>query len=64
MENNQPKKLITRILEFAGLFALAAFLMRLGVCYLLQIWPVLLITAIVIAATAIGFHVWKNGAKW
>ena len=61
---NQPKKLITRILEFAGLFALSAFLLRLGVCYLLGIWKVLLIIAVVIAATVIGYRVWKNRAQW
>jgi hypothetical protein len=33
----KPKKLITRMLEFAGLFALSAFLIRLGVRYILEI---------------------------
>ena len=61
---NQPKKLITRILEFAGLFALSAFLLRLAVCYILEIWPVLLIIAIVIAGIVVGYRVWKNRARW
>jgi hypothetical protein len=61
---NQPKKLITRILEFACLFALSAFLMRLAVGYILEIWPVLLIIVCVTAGAAVGWHVWKNRARW
>lgn len=61
---NQPKKLITKILETAVLFALSAFLIRLGVCYILEIWQVLLIIAVVIAGIAIGWHVWKSRVKW
>lgn len=55
-----PKKWITRVCEFAGLFALSAFLIRLGVCWLLQIWPVLLVIAIVTAAIGVGWHWFKN----
>ena len=61
---NQPKKFITRILEFAALFALSAFLFRLAVCYILQIWPVLIILAVVAAGAAIGYRAWKNKVKW
>jgi hypothetical protein len=60
----QPKKLITRILEFTAALALAAFLIRLAVNYILEIWPVLIILAIVIAGSMIGYRIWKNKAKW
>jgi len=60
----QPKKLITKILEFAALFALSAFLIKLAVCFVLEIWWVLLIIAIVTAGSVIGYRIWKNKAKW
>jgi hypothetical protein len=60
----KPKKLITRMLEFAGLFALSAFLIRLGVRYILEIWWVLIILAIVTAGAIIGWRAWKNRSKW
>ena len=59
-----PKRLITRILEFAGLFALSAFLIRLGVYYLLEVWPYMLITAIITMAV---WRIYKHGkdmGKW
>ncbi len=62
--DEKPKKLITRILEFAGLFALSAFLLKLAVCYILQIWPVLLIIAIIVAAAVVGWHIWQNKVGW
>ena len=60
----QPKKLITRILEFAAACALAAFLIRLGVHYILEIWPFLTILAAVIAGIIVAYRLWKNKAKW
>jgi len=61
---NQPKKLIIRIIEFAALFALSAFLIRLGICYILEIWPALIVLAVVTAGIVIGYRIWKNKAKW
>jgi len=60
----RPKKLIIRILEFAGLFALSAFLIRLGVVYLREIWLALVIIGVVIGAAVIGYRVWKNRTSW
>lgn len=57
---NQPKKLITRILEFAGLFALSAFLLRLGVAYLKEIWWVLLIIAVLIIGGGFLYRLWRR----
>ena len=55
------------MLELAGLFALSAFLVRLGVYYLLEVWPYLLIGAILTLAIIIGWRVYKhskNMGKW
>ncbi len=60
----EPKKFIVRLLEFCGIFALSAFLIRLGVCYIMQIWPVLLILAILAIAGIIGYRVWKHRTQW
>jgi len=62
-----PKRLITRILEFAGLFALSAFLIRLGVYYLLEVWPYMLIAAVTAIATIAAWRIYKHGkdmGKW
>ncbi len=62
-----PRKPITRILEFAGLFALSAFLIRLGVYYLLEVWPYILIAAVIVIAIIAGWRVFKHGkdmGKW
>ncbi len=61
---DQPKKLITRILEFAGLIALSAFLVRLAVCYILEVWPVLLILTVLVGGCVIGFRIWRNRTRW
>jgi len=59
-----PKKLAVRILEFAGLFALSAFLIKLGVRYILEVWPVLLVIVIVSVGVAVGIRIWKNRPRW
>jgi glucan phosphoethanolaminetransferase (alkaline phosphatase superfamily) len=59
-----PKKLITRILESAGLFALSAYLLKLGVAFLKEIWAWLLLIAVIVAAAIVGYRVWKNRLKW
>ena len=62
-----PKKLSSRMLELAFLFALSAFLVRLGVSYLLEVWPDLLIGTILIIAGIIGWRVYKHKkdmGKW
>jgi len=51
----------TRLLAAAALFALAMWLLRLGVCYLSHIWWVLLILAVLIVA---GIVIWKTWRKW
>lgn len=55
------------MLELAFLFALSAFLVRLGVSYLLEVWPYLLIGTILIIAGIIGWRVYKHKkdmGKW
>ena len=59
-----PKKLITRMIEFAVIFALSAYLLRLGVCYLSEIRWALVIIAVIAAAAIIGWRVWKSKKEW
>ncbi len=59
-----PKKLITRILEFAAVIALSAFLIMLAVQFLLAIWPYLLVIAAVIAAVYMGCRYRQNRSRW
>lgn len=55
----ESKSLLTQILEIAATFALIAFLLKLGVFYLLQIWWVLLIIIVVIGAAVVIYRIWK-----
>ena len=55
-----PKRLITRILEVAFMLALAAYLIRSAAYWLLEVWPILLTIAIIVAAAVIGFRIWRH----
>lgn len=55
-----PKKLITRILEFAFLLALSAYLIRTAACWIREVWPILLAITIVITAIIIIYRIWKH----
>ena len=55
-----PKNLITQILEAAFMLALAAFLIKTAVGWILQIWPVLLTIAIIVTAAIIGICIWRH----
>jgi hypothetical protein len=59
-EKEKPKKLISRILEFAAMFWLSTWLIRIGVSYILDVWWVLLIIAAVVVAVIIGIRIWKS----
>ncbi len=62
-----PKKLITRILESCALLALSAFLLRLAVAYLLEIWVYLLVIVVIAALGVIGWRIYKfyrSQGKW
>jgi len=54
------KKGVTTLLEIAAIFLLAVYLLRLAICYLSQIWWILLIIAVVGIAAGVGWRIWKN----
>jgi hypothetical protein len=62
--DEKPQKLIARLLEFAAMFALSMYLIKLGVCYLSEVWWILLI----LAALAVGgyavYRLWRNRGTW
>ncbi|MDR2445767.1 MAG: hypothetical protein LBD58_00520 [Treponema sp.] len=61
----EPKTLISRFFEFAALFALGCFLIRLGVRFLLEIRWILLIVFVTTAAAVIAYRVWRrNRGRW
>lgn len=55
-----PKNLITQILEAAFMLALAAFLIKTAVEWILEIWPVLLVIAIIITVAIISIRIWRH----
>ena len=62
-----PKKLITRILEFAFMLALSAFLINTVAYLILEVWPILLAIAIVIIVVIIIYRIRKHKhdlGKW
>ena len=62
-----PKKLITRSVDACALLALSAFLLRLAVAYLLEIWVYLLIIVVIAALGVIGWRIYKfyrSQGKW
>jgi len=54
------KKGVMTFLQIAAVFALAMYLIRLAVCYLSQVWWVLVILAALGIAVAVGWRVWKS----
>ena len=57
---NQPKRLLEKLLEAAIIFVIATYLIKLGVCYILCVWPVLVILATVVIGGAIAYRIWKR----
>lgn len=55
-----PKRLIIRILKFAFMLALAAFLINTAAYWILEVWPILLTIALVIIAIIIIYRVWRH----
>ncbi len=64
--DNQPKRLLERLLEAAIIFALSAYLIKLGACYLTQVWPVIAIIATLLIIGVIIYRIWKrrNDSGW
>ena len=60
MQTYEPKKLITRIFEFSALFALSCFLIRAGVRFLLEIWPIAAIVPAAVIAVVVAYRVWRR----
>ncbi len=63
----EPKKLLDRIFETCVILAISAFLLRLAVYYILEIWPYLLAAAVLILICVIIWRVWRHGrdmGKW
>ncbi|WP_304818184.1 hypothetical protein [Faecalibaculum rodentium] len=55
----EPKGLLNRLLECAFMFLLSIVLIRAGINILIEIWPVLLIIAVILLAVIIGWRIWK-----
>ena len=55
-----PRSLLSRVVEGALLFLLAAWLVERGVCLLTSVKTPLLIIAAIIAAAVIGWHLYKR----
>ena len=62
---NQPKRLLEKLLEAAIIFVIATYLIKLGVCYILCVWPVLVILATVVIGGVISSRInSRTGRTW
>lgn len=62
-----PRKWSERILEFCAILAFSAFLLKLTVAYIMEIWPYLVAIAAIILAIMVIYRIWKHGrgmGKW
>lgn len=56
----QPKSIISRILEFSVLLLLSAFIIRLAVCFIMEVWWELIIVALVVVGGLALYRIWKH----
>ncbi len=64
---NTPERIVTEILAVCIMLALSAWLLKLAIHYLLEIWVYLLIIAVIAIAAVIGWRVYKfyhSQGKW
>ena len=62
-----PRKLLDRIFEVCVILAISAFLLRLAVYYILEVWYYLLGAAVIAIIGIIIWRVWRHGrdmGKW
>lgn len=59
-KDEKTTNILTKLLEAAIIFVVSAFLIRLGVSYILCVWPVLVIIATVVLGGVIAYRIWKR----
>ncbi len=62
--NKEQKSLISRIVDLAITFFVAALLIYLGTVLLIENWWVLAIVAAVIMIAVISYRIWKAKRYW
>lgn len=63
----EPKSFISRLLECAFLFLLSVILIRMGIDILIEIWPALVLIAVILLSLVIAWRIWKylrGTGKW
>ena len=55
-----PKSFFQRLVESAFLFALAAWLVRTGVCFLQDVWGIIILLLGLAAAGVALYRLWKH----
>ena len=55
-----PKRFIERLLDLCITLAISAFLLRLAVRWVVEIWPYLLTIIVIISVVIIAYRVWKH----
>lgn len=58
---NQPKRWLEKLLESAVILALSAFLIKLALCWLYAVWPILVVIAtVVVAVGVVAYRIWRR----
>ena len=55
-----PKTFFQRLVESAFMFALAAWLVRTGICLLQEVWGIIILLLGLAAAGIAGYRLWKH----
>lgn len=55
-----PKSFFTKLVEGALLFAVAAYLVRMGICMISSVWQPIVIIAVVVVAVVAGIKVYAH----
>lgn len=55
-----PKGFFTRLVEAAFLFALAAWLVRVGICLIQQVWVWIVVLVVIAAVLMVAWRLYKH----
>lgn len=58
--DREPKRLLTRLLEACFIFAFSAYLINTAAHWILEVWPILVVIALLIIITIVVYRIWKH----
>ena len=64
--DNQPRRLLERLLEAAIVLAISGYLIRLAACYFVQALPLIIVVVVLGVGGLVGYRIWRHykDNKW